>query len=594
MVAPNPVDTFGSDFIDAEQDASVKEEEFGKDFIDAEEDYEENAIKEVGWTETFVDALAQAGLGAWKSVTWPADVLKYILLEEGLSSVDELENAAFNAGVSFDKTKYVNSVIEASDIVPTQEMAEKLLERITGVSLEPKTETGKRTKQIANIASLQKGSLVRKGITGLAAGATTEAAKQLGVPEGPAELIGDIASVGTNLVNTQRIPRRMTPEIAETERISRRYGLPFLEAQAKENRPSIDANVSKATGKRINELFNISTAEAIDNVINDEFVVKRLRDRGVNLEGLSEQAYGMAFQSAREHPVPMNTGRIVNNINQEINRIERLAPSPSNAQQQALRVLEDQRDILMVSNPTPEQLLNQHINYNSNVKSIYAKPEFRGAEDEVRRAYAFLNDQLVDTVERQGNPRTAELFRASNKIYSERMKLDQTERILCKTFEKGKYNPNKLRKTINGRDGKFLRRNISQQGIDDIQEISKYGEDAINKINDFVSIDDPKIRSVVGNWGQLATILFAPTKLTGAGIVLAQDVSSRVIGNLLVRPATRTTLRTIFRNASAGDFNLLQKDFAILEKEINEEYGSIDTYMQVMMSDLENYVPLSK
>jgi hypothetical protein len=548
------------------------------------EEAEKQSDNAPGFWGTVGDIFTQAGRGALKVFTWPADVIKLGMIGEGLSDIDELEEAFQKAGKPFDRQQYIKSVLEMSEFIPTQELAEQGLEKLTGISLEPKSEFGRRAKQFSELVGFTRGGLAKKLTSATTGVAATEALKAAGVGEGKAELIGDVASLSPSLV--ERAPRTLSKASTEIEKTAQKHALPFLEYMAREKEPIIKGRLYKNTEARLKDKFKLSTKEAINRIISNEIPMKRLRERGINLEALGEHAYQVTEQMARAKPKQINTDQIVKNIDREILRIKHLAPSPSDAQKAAIDLLERERDVMKVSQPSSEQLINQHKNYNADMKSIYKKPEFSGKEEQARKTYEFLKNELVDAMAQQGNADVANAFKAANKIYHETSKLKQTESLINKAFNGETYNPKKLDKLLASKNGNFLRRNMSAAAIKDLEEIAKYGKEAEEKISKFIDLHNPSVINEIKTWGQLAPLVFLPHSLQGKILAVSRPVAKHVQGKLLTRDATREIYKTTLKHASEGSFNLLKKDFVNLEKEIAKEWGSVDDFIDDTLDEL--------
>jgi hypothetical protein len=585
MVSPVQADDdFESRGIDLEQVEKQKDDEFDNAGFDLEKEASK-AKEEPSWAETIGDIFTQTGRGALKLFTWPADVLKLGMIGEGLSDIDELEETFHKAGKPFDREKYVRDVFEASRFIPTQELAEKGFEEATGISLEPKTKLGRGAKQLSEVAVFTPGGLAKKATAGAIAAGTTAALRGAGVGEGKAEVIGDIASLSPAII--EKAPRLLSKAGQGLEKTAQKHALPFLEFMVKEREPALKGRLFKSTENRLKDAFNISGKEALNQVVRNELPVKRLQERGVNLDALGEHAYNVTRQMAQAKPKSIKTDDIVKNIDKEISRIESLAPSPSDSQKAAIKLLEDERDILKVANPSSEQLINQHMNYNADMKSIYKKPEFSGKEEQVRKTYEFLKDELVGAMEKQGNKDVANSFKAANKIYHEKSKLNQTESLLSKAFKGDTYSPKELDKLLKSKKGNFLRRNMSAQGIKDLEEIAKYGQEAQEKMAKFLDLRSPAIANEVKSWGQMAPFVLMPHNLKGAMLAIAPALGKRIQGVLLTRPATREVYKLTLKHAADGSYNLLKKDFAKINKLINQEFGSMENFMDDMMEELE-------
>lgn len=576
-------DDFGKDFINVGEEAAVESEEFGQDFPDVQ--VEQKAIEEgkPTWAETIGDVFVQTGRGVLKAFTWPADVLKAGMIGEALSDLDELEGAFERAGKPFDRDSYTKKVYEMAEFIPTQGLAEKGIESATGFSLEPKTEAGKRFGQAAEIATLNPGTLGRKALAGAGAALTTFGLEKAGVPG--AELIGNTAGIATNLI--KKGPKALSPAMTEQANTAQKHALPYLEYMTKENAPYIQGKLLKNTENQLKIDFNVSSREAVDRVIANKIPIKALRDKGINLDVMAENAYQQTEVLAKSRPQIIKTDQIVKAIDQEIAYIHSLAPSPSTAEKAAIKILEDERDILKVANPNSEQVIKQYQNYNSNVAQIYRKPEFTGVEKEVKNAYAFLNRELVTAIEQQGHSDVASAFKGANKIYAAKSQLQQSESILSKAFNGEDYSAKRLTQLLGSKKGKLLERNIGKDGVKDLKEIAKYGEEAQSKIGAFIKLDSPFVANEIGSWGNLAPFVLMPDKLSGGLLSIARVAGKHIQGKLLTRNGLRETYKMTLKHASLGQYNLLKKDFMKLEEGIAKEWGDTQTFIDEAMQEFE-------
>lgn len=570
------------------EDEAVENAELDSRIIRLADDEAQEKANEPSFMEKVGDFFVQAGRGALKAYTWPLDLLKLGMIGEGLSDLDELEETFAKAGKPFDRQDYIRSVFEQSQYIPSQELLEKSFEDVTGINItKPKSEPAKAIKQGAELFSFAPGKGINKLASAATGVATTQGLKAAGVGENKAEIIGDIASIGPQLV--EKTATKIPQAAQKAQKTATQHSLPFLEFMVKEREPALKGRLLKNTEKRLQNEFHLTAKDALNKIVRNEIPIKRLRERGVNLDALAEHAYQVTESLARKHPKKLNTDQIVKNIDSEILRIQQLAPSPSDSQKAAIGLLEKERDILKIEKPTSEQLINQHKNYNADMKAIYKKPEFSGKEEQVRKTYEFLKNELVDTIEHQDSPDIANAFKAANKIYHEKQKLTQTESLLAKAFPGDTYNPKMLDKLLASKQGNFLRRNIGESAIKDLEDIAQYGKEAEQRMAKFIDLRSPAVLEEVKQWGQLAPFVFLPHNLQAALLGLAKYTSRHVQGKLLTRPALRETYKLTLKHAAEGSFNLLKKDFANIEKEIAKEWGSVDAFMDDVMSELPIY-----
>lgn len=536
------------------------------------------------WWDVAKDVIVQPALGIAQAYTWPADVLKIGMMGEGLSDLDELEDAFKKAGKPFDRNEYIRKVAETSQYVPTQSLLEDVVSAKTGISLEPKSESGKWIRKFFNLRQLTRGAGLGKSLAAGATGATTTSAlRQAGAPELVSELTGDIGAGAISSI--AKSPRVLSPEVAKLEATAAKHGLPFPEYLTKEPSQLVHPKISDARRLALQKDLGMDSEQAIEKVLEGTLNAAQMKKAGHNLEILYTDAYDTARKLASQNPKPVPPKNLIAEINGEINRIKNRAPSLSDGQKAAVKILENERDILEKAPANAEQLINQIQNYNSNVKSIYKKPEFSGIEEEVRNAYGFLNNSIRNTLQNEVDPSVRHVLSAGDKIFSEAAKLDRVEGLVTKAFHNGDYNPKKLSQLLNSSQGNIVRRELGDKAVSQLKDIASYGEQAVKATNQLAKSSSHM--SQIAEWGPLAGFIFHKIPKGAAILSAAIPIGNRIKGYLLTQPSTREVYRDIMKNAAKGSFKTLPADFARLEAEISKQFGSVDEFIKSMESDLE-------
>jgi len=104
--------------IDMNNYALQQDEDAEASAIDMKEYASSPEAEEATWWDVAKDTFVQPILGTLNAFTIPADVLKIGMMAEGLSGVDELEEAYKKAGKEFDKNDYIKKVAETSQYIP--------------------------------------------------------------------------------------------------------------------------------------------------------------------------------------------------------------------------------------------------------------------------------------------------------------------------------------------------------------------------------------------------------------------------------------------------------------------------------------------
>lgn len=624
---PMPIQDEEEDFgipLDANVDYGTSEdpEEIQPKVVKPEDDWESRSInmneykgseedKESTWMDSLKEAGLQSAAGLGQAFTYPLDILKIAMVGEGLTDIDELESAFEKAGKPFNRDKYVQNVMEMGEFIPTQALLERTIDKYAGTNIEhPKTRTGKFFNKLFFLGGLLRGKGLGKAAKSGVAGATTTAAlREAGAPEFVSELAGDVTG---GVATLERKARQFSPEAQKIIDLSEKHGLPLMEFMIEDTSGS-SAKITASRKAAFEKELGMSTQEAITKIIEEKIPISKLRAEGKDLHVLEEEAYEKATTLAKENPTVVNTEELVGDIDREIARIKAGSPSPSNAEKAAINVLENEKQALTNApkkakseilgpdgkpvNPvsdkrTPketsvEQLIEQTRKYNSNVKGIYKKPEFSGSEDEVRQAYAFLNDRIRNTVERQAGKEVVEAHRAANIIFGQNASLARTEGLISKSFKNDQFSAKKLNQLLNSRQGAILRRDIGEEGVKELRQIAEYGEKAQKSTTQFANSAKHKFK--VGDWGPLAGFVLAKAPPVGVAAAAAKPIWDYTKGYLLTRPVARKTYANILKNAANGSFSNMAKDFATLESEVVKEFGSVEDFMKQGIQELQFY-----
>lgn len=592
-----------------------KQQEESDGVIDLKEYTDSGEEEKATWGDLLKDVIVQPALGLGSAFTWGLDVLKLGMIGEGLSDIDELEEAFQKAGKPFDRDQYIRTVAEQSEYIPTWDLLESSIEDRAGISLEAKTDTGKAIRKFFNLVGLLKGkgltkAAIKKGVKGAATGtATTAALKSAGVNETVANIAGDLTGAGATALTKEA--RVLSPEISQLEQTAAKHGLPFPEYLTKEGEQLVKPKISEKRKLALQKELGMDSRRALDQVIEGKLPIKKLKDQGTDLKVLRDEAYDKVTELAKQSPKNNSTKQILSDIDGEIARIKSQAPSPSDADKAAINILEAEKQALSEAPKKPkaeilgpdgqpinipsekrkpkeiptEKLVEQIKKYNSNVDSIYKKAEFAGKEDAVRSAYAFLNNSIRNTVEAEAGTEIRQAMRAADALHGEIKKLDRVESLVSRAFKDGDYSPKKLQQLLNSKQGLIVRRELGDKAVNEIRDIANYGDKAVKATNQLAK-SSKHVGDIV-DWGPLAGYLLYKMPKTAGILIGAKAMGNRIRGYLMTRPAARTAYRDIVKNAANGSFKTMGADFAKLEGEVVKDFGSVEEFFKVMQEDLE-------
>lgn len=605
------------DLINADEDGLIlpdnqsgaPEEDYGEGVIDLQDYAGSEEDNEATWMDYTRDLVIQPIRAVAQAYTWPASILKMGMVGEALSDIDDIEAAMQRMGKPFDRDQYIKTVMEQSEYVPDQQFLENKITEKTGLDLEPKTGVGKAINKLVFLAKVAKGNIP----TRLASGATGVASKELlkaaGVNEHVADIGSDIISgVPQGLSKTAKT---LTPEMSRLQQIADKNKIPFYEFMTQKEGGLITPKISAARDAAIKKELGMSSEQAAKAVIEGRLPIATTRNSGVDLQQLEQQAYKDFNAKAAAHKNPISTDQIVSDIEAEVAKIKKSAPSLSQDQQHYVNILEKEAEQLteksknaaQILGPngkpvaankrtakqiTAQELAQQHMNYNANQKGLYRKPEFSGKEEATRDAYQFLNSSIRNTMEKQGSKELSESFKNANSLFNQRQVLKRSEALIDSAFANGEYNPKKLNKLLNSeKKGKILRRDLGDKAVNELKEIAEYGEEAVKKTSQI--LNKPNFFKEVASWGSLAPLMLAPSNVMKGALFLAKPAAERIKGYLLTQPATRSQYNLIIKNAAKGSFNNMKADFQKLEEIINEDYGSLDNFYNQILDDIEVY-----
>ena len=574
--------------------------------------------------ESFAQSVAshpitQGLLGAAKYFTWPLDVLKLAMRGEGLTDIDDIEEAFERAGQPFDRQDYINKVHELTESVPTQQFIEDLVKEKTGIDLAPKDKTSKIIRQGAEILATGPRGLIKepakqiaKRTAGAAAGAaTSEGLKEVGAPETLADIIG--FSLG-GAVGGKSQAAKLTPEAKKLTQTAEKHGLRQFEGMQREVAPK-NAVVSPKKQAQLTQELSETSRQAIDRVIEGKLPIKKLRDSGVDLESAYTKAYDQASKTAKQFdsrsPKGVDLSGLLDFIKKKRQQIKASAPSLSDVDKKVIGELNEQYRQLTTApkknqtilgptgqsipqstkripkSMTAEQALDQYKNFNENVKGIYRKAQFTGAESAIKNLYGEMNSKLIQSIEKV-NPQLAQELSFANRIFSQTSNLDLAEGIMSKAFSGG-YNPKKLNTILGGKTNKaMLSRALGKDAVKDFADIAAYGMKAEEKV--LSQLKNPK---TVGQFlSSMSPLKLGLLSLRHSlnyklyGIPLAFDIGKGIIhraqGALFTRPTTRKSYVNYLKHAVSPESAAFKKASRELTTSIIDEYGSEEDFLKYL------------
>jgi len=505
----------------------------------------------------FQEALSTAkniGLGVAQRFTFPADIAQAIALE----NMREEEREALISGNKEGAQAAHEQQMRIAQEFPTQSNLEKKAEEKFGIELEPKTARERIERSFGTLGINPQGLIGALGEEGL---------KKIGVPDW---IAGLVAGAGVGVARTKgKSAAPATAEAKELRNISTKHELPYMKGIENTNITK-PAQISAKKHAKIEGNLGKASQEAVGKIIEKNIPVASLKKQGINLKDYSEQALKYAEHQAKTAKHPFYTKDLKDYLQNEMSAIKQKSPHLSGADQIVYKELETLNNKLVNPFYTAQEGINIYRALNEDLKSIYRKPQFTGAEPKIATSYEGVKKKIIDELDRV-NPEVGKALKESNKIYHQRLSLEQTNKILDPVFANG-YNPRKLNSILASSKGDFLKRNLGQQGVKELQEIAHYGNIAKQKILNRVDIAKPLEEQFRG-LGFVGSRIFTAKKV----LKVPGHLLKTARGIVLTSPKLRKDYKDFLKNAAKNSsLKSLQNSASKFENDLIEEFGSID------------------
>jgi hypothetical protein len=553
--------------------------------------------------------------GYLKKFTYPADILQMAGIGEALDPlfIDELRSIHEREGLDFDENEYRKKVAEAAKAFPTQSNIERGLEESTGLPLQAKTGLQKAFNLGGMAGGFQAGNLAQKGIAAVTAPVVSEIAQSAGVPEPIAELLGLTSggSAASNKLAAKLGEKALSSEQQALRQVAEKHNLPTYAGMEVET-PKISPVVSAQKQEKLAKELAEKSEKAIDEVITKQLPLNEVEKLGINPESVYERSYKRMDETAKEvdkqissgEKQPINVDPVLKWIKNEENKIYASAPSLSAPDKTRLRILQQEYNQLTKKPPksflsklklgpkrervsktaNASQIIDQTRNFNENVKGIYRKPEFTGAENEAREVYGQLNEQFQKLLEKSGESDLARQLWFGNQVFHETTKVNQVQNILSPAFEHG-YNSNKMASIVRNKSNKkFLERSMGKDSVKDLVDIAHYGNQAEKLV--FKRLQNPKtIGEYVSNLTPLKAGLLFLKHASVPGLAMlgetTKGTSQRVAGLLFTRPTTRKAYVNFLKGAMSPQKASFKNASKSLTEAIDKEFGNEENLLKI-------------
>jgi hypothetical protein len=525
--------------------------------------------------------VGQAALGTAKRYTFPADIFKALTTAEAQDTFRQLQSE----NPELITEEGMAQIQRLAEFLPTQQSAEKAIGNAAGLDFSPQGGLGSLSRTAGELASLQPGSLLTKPLqragAGFAGAGTEKALEHAGVNPLVSSLAGAAVTGGLTVGAGQKALK--SPAALEAREVAEKHGLRKFAGLERETpvkgRPLAKESAVSTAQKELED----TTLAALEKSVSKGSEAKRLYEIGTDIRSAAKDAYTIARDSAKRDPRALNVEPIRDWATEEIASIKRSAPSPSHAEQAAIKILSDEQRSLAQGLPTTEALLKQYANYNSNLKPLYRKAEWTGAEAEVARTYEGLKKQIGDVLEKQADPAVSDAFRTGNHLFHEQKKLEAIEAALGKSEDKA-IDYSSFQKALNSpRKRRILKESLGDEAYKELGEIARYGKSAEERVLGKISVmkQAPSLIGELNVLGKLAlgVPLGAAKAIFGKGGV---KLINRVRGRMLLRDSTRKDYLGLLKATASGKDAAIRRAADKLNKSFDSQFGSLEEMVNVI------------
>lgn len=499
---------------------------------------QESASKEVART------LAQVPLGVAKShpLSYGADLFK--IAAEGASKnvLAELhENDP-----DFDPEIAEQARQKSMAYVPTQQLAEELIEKHTGAPLTPKTGLQKGVRLASSAASFRKGGPLAKGTAAVVAPSVKKGLETIGVPEGPAETAGLLASGVAPAPGFEKI-------VKPSGMAARRF-----------------ENVSKPTKVTPGRASAIKESVEKDfKQIGEKILGKNKTYSALKEDSLFKEKIGELFEDV-EHLASNVEGKIHTEdlkgaFKSRYNSRESKGITPDEYERSFKKEVKKLVHEIPYDEFTATQGVEQFRKNNKSLRELYEPGKSSAANRAKKEAILEYNRSLEDVFKKKyPDSEFNKLFEFTNKRWQEISDVEQIESFIGEVFD-GKINYGKA-KQIFRKDKETVsrpfKRLLGEKGFEDFKSLTEdllsteKGMSYIKKAEDAGFSDLAKVA---------AHYTISPTTAKAHTVAKYGKVAYQM---LLDKPQIAVTWKNALDHLKKGNYKEAQVGFVALDKAV--------------------------
>jgi hypothetical protein len=491
-----------------------------------------------GFLKGTARTLAQLPLGALQRYTYPADVIKLLTSgasQEVLAQLQEEEPELKNGIAEQARQK-------AESYLPTQGLAEQLIEEKTGLPLTPKNKLQKLIRLGSTAAAFRPKAPLTAGVTAPAVAGGLHAA---GVPESVAEPVGLLAS---GVAPSPSVSKVVKPS-----------GLPARRFE-KVTKPT---KVSPERFEKINETVEQDFRKIADKILEKNRTYSALKEDTQFKEKIGD-LFEKVEDLAKEVPGKLHTDDLRQAFKKRFRGRETKGISPDEFERAYTKEIRDINNAIPHEEMTALQGVEQFRKNNKSLRELF-EPGKSSAYNRAKREALLEYNRAIEDVFKKKYPDTefTDLFEFTNNRWAEINDIEQIDKFFGDVF-KGKIDFNRAKQILN-KDKEHVarpfKRILGEEGFKDIKGLMNdlmSQEKAYGYIKKAESAGFGSLAKSVGAY--LVHPSLAKLKITG-------EIAKNLWKSLLDKPQLSVTWKNGIDNFKKGNYKEAEKDFAKLEKE---------------------------
>lgn len=402
-----------------------------------------------------------ASLGAYGDIL---DLIRAQVRQRLLPGQEAMSKAEFEASESLLPFLQDDDIIPHYSRLPSQKEAEEFIEMLGGPK-EAQTPqgriAGRGAEFVGGALPFGAGSNLLKWLAGT--GILGQSLRELGLPE-------EVAT-GTEILGTLTPAAKSITSILKKQPVKKPSGLPERKFE----------KLKKPT-----KVFSSTTEKAIEGMESDfrSLTSDLLKKTNKSYEALLEDPefkskvsnlFEKVRSSSKEFTEPVKPVKLLQFLDKEIKEIGKKGLTLSDTEAVKRKELRKTLQKLTKQNVTAEQLLDQYRKNNESLSKIFPYGERAAENIGKREALESYNRAIADSIESHfGDSEFGQLFKFTNKRWSEIKKIETVDKFLNSLFGENKVNFKQAEKVLTDpKRAKVLENAIGKEAFNDFKQINK-------------------------------------------------------------------------------------------------------------------------